>query len=649
MTVAISYFAGAGWQFFDNNGAPLAGGLIYTYAAGTTTPQATYTTSVGSIANSNPIVLNSAGRVPNEIWLTSGVSYKFVLKDSTGVQIGSYDNLSSVNDFTSVFTTLAASSGSSLIGYTQGSTNAVATTVQSKLREVVSVKDFGAVGDGSTNDTSAIQNALNYVSSVGGGIVHLPAGDYVVSELDVPSDVTLQGEINGYSYTTAKSTSILTCTTGVYAVMLEGRATLRDIGINSNASTSGPPYAVQGVEYGVVIYFGSTVMTNVSVYGFQYGVTIANGGNSNIFENCAFNWNSKAGFVNTVGSQAAFDLYHPNLPYPQYLGSNYFEVSTIYTLRNCNISRNRFGVIIRDGSPFMDRVLIESNFYAGIVYLYGSIDNSSSGSYYGAYIEANWASYDVSVTYDFSSIKVLYLSAGTPWTLVQNANTAINEAGFQMYFYSSVVGNVFTQLEFHRTSVVNSSGTKQLWLQSAYCPVFNFMGSSGGDQTNAVRFNGSGGQLCTAAQFIQYLGTLPATLGNRGVSYAYETGQSNGGITATSGYYRGLAGNVTYFATPKPVTSLGNYTAAPEDTSIIFNYAGTATLTLRPATETGVYPQEGRWIYVKTITANTVISASSNIVPLAGGAAGTAILAATAGKWAMLQSDGTNWVIMAAN
>jgi hypothetical protein len=650
MTVAISYFAGAGWQFFDNNGVPLAGGLIYTYAAGTTTPQATYTSSTGVTANPNPIVLNSAGRVPNEIWLTSGVSYKFVLKDSTGVQIGSYDNLSSVNDFTSVFTTLAASSGSSLIGYTQGSTNAVATTVQSKLREVVSVKDFGAKGDGTTNDTSAIQTALNYISSVGGGIVHLPAGNYVVSQLDVPSDVTLQGEINGYSYTTAKSTSILTCTTGVYAVMLEGRATLRDLGINSNASTSGPPYAVQGVEYGVVIYFGSTVMTNVSVFGFQYGVTIANGGNSNIFENCAFNWNSKAGFVNTIGTQAAFDLYHPNLPYPQYLGSNYFQVSTIYTLRNCNISRNRFGVIIRDGNPYMDRVLIESNFYAGLFYLIGSLDSSAGGSYYGAYIEANWADYvRPGPSYTISDITVLFLSSGTPLTLTSSNDPAVDENGFQIYFYSTTATNVITNVEMHRTSVVNSGTSKQMWLQSAFCPVFNFMGSSGGDQTNAVRFNGSSGQVSTAAQFIQYQGTLPATLGDRGVSYSYETGQSGGGITATSGYYRGLAGNVTYFATPKPVTSLGNYTATPEATSIIFNYAGTSTLTLRPASETGAYPQEGRWIYVKTITANTVISASSNIVPLAGGAAGTAILSATAGKWAILQSDGTNWVIMASN
>jgi hypothetical protein len=63
MSVILSPLAGAGWQFFDNNGIPLAGGLIYTYAAGTTTPQATYTTSAGNIANANPIVLDSAAGI----------------------------------------------------------------------------------------------------------------------------------------------------------------------------------------------------------------------------------------------------------------------------------------------------------------------------------------------------------------------------------------------------------------------------------------------------------------------------------------------------------------------------------------------------------------------------------------------------------
>jgi len=97
MAVYLSSFAGAGAQFFDNNGIPLSGGLIYSYLAGTTTPQATYTSSTGLIAHSNPIVLDSSGRVPSgEIWLSQLLLYKFVLQTSVGVTIGTYDNISSI-------------------------------------------------------------------------------------------------------------------------------------------------------------------------------------------------------------------------------------------------------------------------------------------------------------------------------------------------------------------------------------------------------------------------------------------------------------------------------------------------------------------------------------------------------------------------
>lgn len=152
--------AGAGAQFFDNSGVPLTGGLIYTYAAGTTTPQAAYTTSAGNVAHSNPIVLNSAGRVASggEIWLTDAVAYKFVLQTSAAVTIATYDNVT--GNSSGIYAAFAASSGSSLVGYTQGGTGAVATTVQAKLRQTVSVFDFGAVGDGTTNDTAAVSAAI---------------------------------------------------------------------------------------------------------------------------------------------------------------------------------------------------------------------------------------------------------------------------------------------------------------------------------------------------------------------------------------------------------------------------------------------------------------------------------------------------------
>lgn len=99
MSVSLSPVGGAGWQFFDNNGVPLSGGKLYTYGAGTTTPQATYTSLSGATAHTNPIVLDAAGRVPNggEVWLTTGLSYKLVLKTSTDVQLWSVDNITGIS------------------------------------------------------------------------------------------------------------------------------------------------------------------------------------------------------------------------------------------------------------------------------------------------------------------------------------------------------------------------------------------------------------------------------------------------------------------------------------------------------------------------------------------------------------------------
>jgi len=95
MNVFLSPVGGAAAQFFNNDGTVLSGGKIYTYAAGTSSPQATYTTFTGNIAHTNPIILNSAGRVSGggEVWLDMAKAYKFVINTSTDVLIGTYDNI----------------------------------------------------------------------------------------------------------------------------------------------------------------------------------------------------------------------------------------------------------------------------------------------------------------------------------------------------------------------------------------------------------------------------------------------------------------------------------------------------------------------------------------------------------------------------
>ena len=85
-----------GQTMLGPTGALLAGGQLFTYQAGSSTPLATYTTSNGNIANQNPIILGTDGKLPNELWLQSGYSYKFVLEDANSTLIDTYDNIAGI-------------------------------------------------------------------------------------------------------------------------------------------------------------------------------------------------------------------------------------------------------------------------------------------------------------------------------------------------------------------------------------------------------------------------------------------------------------------------------------------------------------------------------------------------------------------------
>lgn len=86
----VAPFLNSTIQLFDNNGNPCAGCLLSTFAAGTTTPLATYSESTGTTPNQNPVVLDSAGRAT--IYLTNA-SYKFVLKSALSATIWTQDQV----------------------------------------------------------------------------------------------------------------------------------------------------------------------------------------------------------------------------------------------------------------------------------------------------------------------------------------------------------------------------------------------------------------------------------------------------------------------------------------------------------------------------------------------------------------------------
>jgi microcystin-dependent protein len=121
-SVLLSPVGNSGIPFFDNNGIPLNAGLVYTYQAGSSTLLTTYTTVNGNIANPNPIVLNASGQMPNEVWLQTGYSYKFVIQTSANVTIQTLDN---VYPILQSATASGATIPSGLIAIWSGSTGSI--------------------------------------------------------------------------------------------------------------------------------------------------------------------------------------------------------------------------------------------------------------------------------------------------------------------------------------------------------------------------------------------------------------------------------------------------------------------------------------------------------------------------------------------
>jgi hypothetical protein len=99
-------------QYFTDTGVILSGGKVNTYLAGTSTPQSTVTDITGGVNNSNPIILNSAGRLPNvSIWQQGGVNLKIIITDANNNPLGpTFDQISGINDPAATTSTLSNAS-----------------------------------------------------------------------------------------------------------------------------------------------------------------------------------------------------------------------------------------------------------------------------------------------------------------------------------------------------------------------------------------------------------------------------------------------------------------------------------------------------------------------------------------------------------
>jgi hypothetical protein len=164
-------------QFFDLSGDPLDNGFIYIGQANLNPqqyPSQVYWDQAGTIPALQPIrTLNGyavRNGTPARIFINDA-DYSIMVKDKNGRTVFVALSVTAVS-----YSQLAGSNGASFVGFIQAESGAVQTTVQSKLREQLSVKDFGAIGDGVANDTAAVQAMITSV-----GYATFTKGSYLLS------------------------------------------------------------------------------------------------------------------------------------------------------------------------------------------------------------------------------------------------------------------------------------------------------------------------------------------------------------------------------------------------------------------------------------------------------------------------------------
>jgi hypothetical protein len=184
-------------QFFDANGDPLVGGKLYSYAAGTSTPLATYTDASGAMPNSNPVILDSRGEA--SVWLGTP-QYKLKLTSATDVEVWTVDNI----DGFAALAELAAPGGASQIGfepYSYLSSTNVQAAVSELVDDLAAVQGAGRVGFTATGPVTAstVQAAIAQLATqvgYGSAYADLFSGDGVATSFTLSANPGNQAQLD---------------------------------------------------------------------------------------------------------------------------------------------------------------------------------------------------------------------------------------------------------------------------------------------------------------------------------------------------------------------------------------------------------------------------------------------------------------------
>jgi hypothetical protein len=515
-------------QFFDANGNPLVGGKLYSYAAGTSTPQATYTGNTTTTANTNPVILNSRGEAG--VWLSSSY-YKLKLTDSNDVEIWTVDNVggfATMADLTAAIAaltaSLAASSGSSMIGFIQAGTSAVATTAQTKMRETISVKDFGAVGDDVADDTTKIQAAINYANTIGGD-VYFPAGIYKITNgLTINNSGDTSDTFKASMYGDSSSSARIHGMAGSYDMLTITGGT--GAGVESHQ-------VIRGLFFVKEDYVGYCIggdnlaflsLEDVSCFNGAYSF-YATDVLSSVFYNCVFR-------QATIGMRAEYT----NFSYPNAL-----------TMVGCVVGNSRdAGIWIVGGTTFnMFGGSVESNGIDGssatkfgVLLNNSGVQGSVSGNFSGVYFENNVGTADIWLANSaqpaaasisgcsFARISSTYYVTNNIYVETSGAGItqSVSVAGCGFKYFNTYVPN-------SGRKYINSSSTSGGVSTVAWSGCVFQSATETPTITNEIQLTGGGGGFVTAvtgtAPVVSSGGTTPA------ISMAASSGSVNGYLSST--------------------------------------------------------------------------------------------------------------------
>jgi len=288
-----------------SDGTANASGVVYFFQPGTNTPVNAYSDAAATTIITQPVVLTSGGLVntstfPNGIFVTQPVrllvqdvsgnsvvdtTYIPATAGDTGLSNAGWTDSTVDGAFTKLYTSTGGQDGKYLesLGATQR-------TIKAKFQEIsVSVKDFGAVGDGVATDTTAIQNAANEVGALGGGILYFPPGTYKTDQA-----ITFTS-INGLTVLGAGfgSTNVSCTHATANGMTFSSCNGLRIIGINFKhaSSTTGAAISVTNTAIGII-----DQVTN-DIDKFQTGLAVLAGasGSQMVVSNCGFFGNGGSG------------------------------------------------------------------------------------------------------------------------------------------------------------------------------------------------------------------------------------------------------------------------------------------------------------------------------------------------------------------